>query len=99
MRSSRCSRRRRATDPSETMSTLSRKPQRKVEPRNEAPRHAVATRGERPVEPLIFEKSTPGVRGVDLPPLDVPRTDPPGDLVTTPVALPEVGQHDVMAHY
>ena len=28
----------------------------------------VKTRGERPTEPLIFEKSVPGQRGVDLPP-------------------------------
>ncbi len=82
------------------MSTLSRKPPRKVEPRSDdAPRQPAATRGERPIEPLIFEKSTPGLRGVDLPPLDVPTSDLPGALVSGPVALPEVGQHDVMAHY
>ncbi|MHC4082218.1 MAG: PLP-dependent aminotransferase family protein, partial [Planctomycetota bacterium] len=58
-----------------------------------------ATRGERPVEPLIFEKSVPGQRAVDLPPLDVPRADVPADLLGSPVELPELGQHDVMAHY
>ena len=57
------------------------------------------TRGERPAEPLIFEKSVPGQRAVDLPPLDVPRADLPGELMGAPVELPEVGQHDVMAHY
>ena len=59
----------------------------------------VATSGDRPVVPLIFEKSTPGQRAVDLPPLDVPRTELPADLVGTPVELPELGQHDVTAHY
>ncbi len=58
-----------------------------------------ATRGERPAEPLIFEKSVPGQRGVDLPPLDVPRAELPPALMGAPVALPEVGQHDVMGHY
>jgi glycine dehydrogenase subunit 2 len=59
----------------------------------------VETGGERPVVPLIFEKSVPGHRAVDLPPLDVPRADIPAELVGAPVALPELGQHDVMAHY
>ena len=60
---------------------------------------SAATRGERPVEPLIFEKSVPGQRAVDLPPLDVPRASVPADLLGAPVELPEIGQHDVMAHY
>jgi glycine dehydrogenase subunit 2 len=60
---------------------------------------SAVTRGERPVEPLVFEKSVPGHRGVDLPPLDVPRSAIPPDLLGAPVDLPELGQHDVMAHY
>jgi glycine dehydrogenase subunit 2 len=60
---------------------------------------AAMTRGERPVEPLIFEKSVPGQRAVDLPPLDVPRAELPPKLTGSGVALPEVGQHDLMAHY
>jgi glycine dehydrogenase subunit 2 len=67
-----------------------------------APRPAAEpamTRGERPAEPLVFEKSVPGQRAVDLPPLDVPRADLPADLVGAAVALPELGQHDLMAHY
>ncbi|MCH7799797.1 MAG: aminomethyl-transferring glycine dehydrogenase subunit GcvPB [Planctomycetes bacterium] len=60
---------------------------------------AVATRGDRPVEPLIFEKSVPGHRGVDLPPLDVPRAPLDESLLGTPVDLSELGQHDVMTHY
>ena len=58
-----------------------------------------ATRGERPVEPLIFEKSVPGHRGVDLPPLDVPRATIDETLLGAPLTLSELGQHDVMAHY
>ena len=60
---------------------------------------SASTRGERAVEPLIFEKSVPGQRAVDLPPLDVPHAEVPDDLLGAPVELPEVGQHDVMAHY
>ncbi|MHC4319087.1 MAG: aminomethyl-transferring glycine dehydrogenase subunit GcvPB [Planctomycetota bacterium] len=60
---------------------------------------SAATRGERPAEPLIFEKSVPGQRAVDLPPLDVPRAEIPPALLGSPVELPELGQHDVMAHY
>lgn len=49
---------------------------------------------------LIFEKSTPGAIGVDLPALDVP----PADLDTPwmadePPALPEIGQLDLVRHY
>lgn len=57
------------------------------------------SRGKRPVEPLIFEKSCPGQRGVDLPPLDVPKAEVPDALLGEAVALPEIGQHDLMAHY
>ncbi|UCD76923.1 MAG: aminomethyl-transferring glycine dehydrogenase subunit GcvPB [Phycisphaerales bacterium] len=57
------------------------------------------SRGARPVEPLIFEKSVPGQRGVDLPPLDVPKAELPADLIGAPVNLPSIGQHDLMAHY
>jgi glycine dehydrogenase subunit 2 len=59
----------------------------------------VPTRGQRPVEPVIFEKSVPGQRAVDLPPLDVPAAPLPPGLTGPPVELPEVGQRDVMAHY
>ncbi|MHC4775834.1 MAG: aminomethyl-transferring glycine dehydrogenase subunit GcvPB [Planctomycetota bacterium] len=48
---------------------------------------------------MIFEKSVPGQRAVDLPPLDVPRAEIPPALLGSPVELPELGQHDVMAHY
>jgi glycine dehydrogenase subunit 2 len=50
--------------------------------------------------PLIFEKSTPGARAVDLPALDVPESALPAELVAaTPPALPEIGQLDLVRHY
>ena len=76
------------------MSVMEPKPSRSDTHPGQAP-----TRGERPVEPLIFEKSVPGLRGCELPPLDVPRADLPDELVGEPVALPEIGEHDVMSHY
>jgi glycine dehydrogenase subunit 2 len=56
-------------------------------------------RGAKPVEPLIFRKSVPGQRGVDLPPLDVPTTDIPAAMRSTAMNLPDIGQHELMAHY
>jgi len=57
------------------------------------------SRGENPVEPLIFEKHVRGMCGVDFPPLDVPETATPEKLLGGGVDLPCIGQHDVMAHY
>ena len=65
----------------------------------DAPEPTAATRGSRPVEPLIFEKSVPGQRAVDLPPLDVAQTAIPDGLRGDAPRLPEIGQHDLMAHY
>lgn len=59
----------------------------------------VQTRDERPVEPLIFEKSVPGRRAVTLPALDVPQTSIPHDLAGSGFTGAEVGQLDVMRHY
>jgi glycine dehydrogenase subunit 2 len=63
------------------------------------PASGAKLRSERPHEPLIFEKSETGHRGVDLPPLDVPRADLPDELVGDAPRLPEIGQHDLMAHF
>lgn len=50
--------------------------------------------------PLIFEKSTPGARAVDLPALDVPVSAMPASLLSdAPPALPEIGQLDLVRHY
>src|SRR5512144_1341834 len=50
------------------------------------------------VEPLIYEISKPGRRGVNLPDLDVPLSElPPG--VRDEVPLPEVAEVDLVRHY
>ena len=62
-------------------------------------KHKKASRGERPTEPLIFEKHVEDQQGVDFPPLDVPETELPKECLGNGGALPSFGQHDVMAHY
>jgi glycine dehydrogenase subunit 2 len=57
------------------------------------------TRGERPTEPLVFEKSSPGARAIDLPKLDVDRTPLPGSLAGGAPDWPELGQLQVIRHY
>ena len=68
-----------------------------MEPKQKKSKHP--SRGDRPVEPLVFEKHVDGMCGVDLPPLDVPETPVADHLLGVGVALPSIGQHDVMAHY
>lgn len=49
---------------------------------------------------LIFEKATPGVCAVDLPPLDVPESRLPEGLVASrPPDLGQIGQLDLVRHY
>ncbi|MCX7854751.1 MAG: aminomethyl-transferring glycine dehydrogenase subunit GcvPB [Anaerolineae bacterium] len=50
-------------------------------------------------EPLIFEISRPGRCAVALPELDVPPADLPRDLLRDDLALPEVGEVDLIRHY
>ena len=55
-------------------------------------------------EPLIFELSSPGRRGVSLPAPDVPGKPltsylPESDIRSTPPELPEVSEVDVVRHY
>ena len=55
-------------------------------------------------EGLIFEKSAPGKRGMELPPLDVPEVDPARtlgrDFVRGPVdGFPEVSEIEVIRHF
>ena len=61
--------------------------------------NAPIPRAQRPAEPLIFEKHTPGSIGVDLPPLDVPAANLPDTLTESAPNLPELGQLDVVRHY
>src|SRR5512143_2397977 len=50
-------------------------------------------------EPLIYEISRPGRRGVSLPALDVPEAPLPEGSVRAELSLPEVAEVDVMRHY
>src|SRR5258706_14628393 len=51
-------------------------------------------------EPLLFEISTPGARGVDLPTSDVPGAElDPAFACFTESSLPEIGQLDLVRHY
>jgi glycine dehydrogenase subunit 2 len=58
-----------------------------------------ASRGDRPTEPLIFEKHVEHATGVDFPPLDVPETEISNEITGQGIDLPSFGQHDVMGHY
>jgi len=59
----------------------------------------VSTRGQRPVEPTIFEKSSPGARAVTLPDLDVAPTSVPEALAGPEPRWPELGMLQVVRHY
>ena len=55
-------------------------------------------------EGLIFEKSAPGKRGIELPPLDVPAVDAASELGTEHVraeveGFPEVSEIEVIRHF
>ncbi|MBE9480042.1 MAG: aminomethyl-transferring glycine dehydrogenase subunit GcvPB, partial [Chloroflexi bacterium] len=50
-------------------------------------------------EPLIYELSSPGRKGVSLPTVDVPETVLPEGLVRDDLPLPEVAENDVVRHF
>ena len=55
-------------------------------------------------EPLIFERSSPGKKGYQLPPLDVPAADPNPLLGAANVrseisGFPEVSEVEVIRHF
>ena len=53
-----------------------------------------------PDQPLLFEQSVPGRRGVQLPALDVPRAAPlPAALLRTALPLPELSEPEVVRHF
>lgn len=65
-----------------------------------APQRASASRrGERPIEPLVFEKTSPGARAIELPPLDVEPAPIPASRKGDGLRLPELGQLQVVRHY
>ena len=51
------------------------------------------------VEPLIFELSKPGRRGVRFPEADVPETPLPAELMRDDLDWPEVSEIDVIRHF
>jgi len=53
----------------------------------------------KPLEPTVYEMSTPGRRGVALPEADVPEAVPPNNLLRDDNGLPELSQLDVVRHY
>ena len=62
-------------------------------------RPKMVPRGEKPVEPTIFEKHSPGARAMDLPALDVPVSAVPAGVVGQGPDWPELGQLQVIRHY
>ncbi len=54
---------------------------------------------QQPLEPLIYEMSTTGRVGVNLPECDVPESEIPGDLLRDKLALPEVSELQVVRHF
>ena len=50
-------------------------------------------------EPLIYELSSPGRKGVSLPAVDVPETALPEGLIREELPLPEVAENDVVRHF
>ena len=51
------------------------------------------------LEPLIYELSSEGRMGVNLPEPDVPLCDLPTELLRDDLALPEVSENEVVRHY
>jgi glycine dehydrogenase subunit 2 len=50
-------------------------------------------------EPLVYEISAPGRRGVEMPEPDVPLSPLPEELLRDDLPLPELAQVDVVRHY
>jgi glycine dehydrogenase subunit 2 len=50
-------------------------------------------------EPLIYDLSSPGRRGVRYPTLDVPRSTLPEELLREDLPLPEVSEREVIQHF
>jgi glycine dehydrogenase subunit 2 len=50
-------------------------------------------------EPIIYELSSPGRVGAELPACDVPQTELPKNLLRADLKLPEVSEPDVVRHF
>lgn len=60
---------------------------------------AARPRGDRPIEPTIFEKSCPGARSMTLPALDVDATPIPASLAGPAPEWAELGMLQTVRHY
>ncbi len=50
-------------------------------------------------EPIIYDLGSPGRIGVNLPECDVPETELPANLLRDDLAMPEVGELQVVRHF
>ncbi len=50
-------------------------------------------------EPLVYELSSPGRRGISLPEVDVPKSDLPESLLRDSLPIPEVSELDAVRHF
>ena len=50
-------------------------------------------------EPLIYDLSSPGRKGIQMPAPDVPLAELPQDLLRDELDLPEVSEIDVVRHF
>lgn len=60
---------------------------------------SIPHRGDRPAEPTIFELSSPGAVGTDLPALDVPAAAIPDEIAGAGPDWPEIGRMQTVRHY
>ena len=51
------------------------------------------------LQPLIYDIGEPGRVGVNLPECDVPKVELPAALMRAELALPEVGEVQVVRHF
>jgi glycine dehydrogenase subunit 2 len=51
------------------------------------------------LEPVIYDKTSPGRRGVRFPEPQVPHTDLPANLIRDELPLPELGELEVVRHF
>lgn len=58
-----------------------------------------ATAAAQPLEPLVYELSVPGRKGVNLPDCDVPQAEIPKDLLRKDLNLPELSELQVVRHF
>lgn len=83
------------------MTTMTTNPDAVLENKPQPTAHEAEAvpRGQRPVEPTVFEKSCPGARSVTLPSLDVDETPVPSSLAGSSPQWAELGMLQTVRHY